>query len=117
MGVFEPSGFTATASSGKVEVELSITALTNSALSLSADYTLAGAGIANGFSWNVAAGAGIGISDNYFGLNIIVPVELVFKIREILNGLDIYLQAKPIVPIIPKPTFDFEVGLGVRVGL
>lgn len=117
LGIFSPNGFSATASSGKVEFELSVTELTNGILTLSADYTLNSWGIIDNLSMNVAAGAGISLSDGGFGLAIIIPVELVFKVREILNGLDIYLQAKPNVPIFPSPTFGFEIGLGVRVGL
>ena len=39
------------------------------------------------------------------------------KIREILNGMDIYLQAKPIIPLYPNPGFNFDIGLGVRFQL
>ncbi len=117
LGIFDPGGFSATASSGLVEVELSITALSSSTLSLSADYTLISGGIIDNLSWNFAVGAGVNFNSAGLGLNIIAPVELVYKIREILNGLDIYLQAKPIIPLYPTPSFEFEIGLGVRVGL
>lgn len=117
IGEFTDGGFYATGSSGKIEVELGITHLTNSQLSLSADYRLTGGAIAYNFSWDFALGAGIFVSEYAFGLNIIAPAEIVYNIPDILKGLDVYLQLKPIIPLYPKPTFDFEVGLGVRVGL
>lgn len=115
LGRFYQPGFSATASFGKVEADLGITELSSGALSISADYNLFNSGIANDFYWNFGFGAGLDISSSGVFVSVISPIELTYNIDEILNGIDIYLQAKPIVPLNPSPSFDFEMGLGVRV--
>lgn len=114
LGKFTNPGFAVTGSFGKVEAELGVTDLTSGVLSLSADYNIINKGIVNDLFWNIGAGAGISISSSSVVVSAIAPVELVFNIDEILNGMDIYLQAMPIVSIIPQIDFGFDLGLGVR---
>ena len=114
LGQFQSQGFSATASFSKVEVELSVTDLTSGVLSLSADYNIVNNGIVENLFWNFGAGAALGVSDGGLSLGIIAPVELVYNIKPILNGMDIYLQATPYLGIISSFKFDFDIGLGVR---
>ena len=85
------------------------------------DYNIIGSrfpiGSISGFFWNGALGAGIGIADDYFGVSIIVPFEFGFNFPVVLSGIDLYLQATPLVNILPSfdPGFDF--GLGARIRL
>ncbi len=117
LGKFYPSGFSGTFSMDKVEVELSITDLFSGKLDLSADYSLFTKGLGSNFFMDFGVGAGITFNQSGFGLNVIAPFEFGFKIKEILKGMDIYLQPKVVIPLYPKPSFSFEAGLGVRVGL
>ncbi len=116
-----PTGASATVSMDRVEVELYLNGLFNSQLGLSADYTVIGndfaISTANGFFWNVAVGPSLSISSGSFGVGIIFPVEFGYNIPGILNGLDVYIQAKPFINILPSLSPDFEIGLGLRVRL
>lgn len=112
--IYDP-GFSVTASFDQVEVELGITEIASGTLSLSGDYQILDGGIMTDLSWNVAAGAAVGISSSGLTVSIITPAEVVYDIDELLKGMDIYLQLKPIIPLYPSPSFDIEFGLGVRI--
>ncbi|OQY37733.1 MAG: hypothetical protein B6229_07850 [Spirochaetaceae bacterium 4572_7] len=106
--------------SNGVEIELDLITLEQSILNISADYSIIGNGfnVGNtpGFFWDISLGAGVSASADIFNVNLILPIELGYDLP-ILSGLDIYIQAKPIIRIYPSKQNDFEIGLGARLGV
>ncbi|MBN2619151.1 MAG: hypothetical protein JXR64_12630 [Spirochaetales bacterium] len=109
-----------TYSMDKLEFELDLWALRSSSLYISADYTLVSKKFnissANGFFWDLGLGAGMGISDGYFGVSILAPFELGYKFPVVAAGIDLYAQAVPQVLVFPSIDIGFDIGLGVRIG-